>query len=146
MRFASNTQEGRNTIMCNFCNSSTNVSTCNQSSGCSSTCNSWWSHYQSICRDCCGNIHVRKCPCNRCNTCNTCNSCEQSNCGCGCGSNNNSYTPNTNGNVGVAYLSYCGNGNATNTSSGDLYYARQYGLLGSSSCPCSVGYNYTQTT
>ncbi len=130
--------------MCNYCNSAT--------CGCGGSF--WSSGYQRLCRDCCGNIRVANSGCG----------CQQ-NCGCG-DTNGTDSNGNTAARSGFTYLTFCGNGlgttNAANTASTsscgcasstannyDWYYARQYGLLGYSGCPCGSSYTYdtvTQTT
>ena len=116
--------------MYNTCNSSYGVS--RSTSGClyngqcgASYCNygcgnSWWnSGYQSICRDCCGNIRVNT-NCQHC--CSCCNV---------CGNNGSTPENNTNGNStnnGFSCVTFCGynNGNAAaqgNTNNGYGYSA-----------------------
>ena len=113
--------------MCNRCNS--NASYSNSSCGCNFCCNSccgngwgnfWNSNFQSICRDCCGNIHVSN---NGCNSCG-CNSCSSNN-GYGCSDTSSS----------VYVFTGCNRtSNATATSNGSDYYAQQYGLTSTSGC------------
>ncbi len=140
--------------MCNFCNVSSGCSGTTTASSCGYGCTQsfWNGGLQRICRDCYGNIRVRQsgCGCNAGCGCSSTSQCG-SNCGCGCSNNvNNGNSENNNG--GFTCVTFCGNarntGTTANTSTsncGDLYYARQYGLLPYSSCPCSVGYNYNYT-
>ena len=83
--------------------------------------NAWGCSRQLICRDCCGNIHVNQSRQNSCSCCNPC-VCE----------NNGDVAQNGNGQTGrFTCVTFCGVGNgsaASTTNTGDLYYARQYGL------------------
>ncbi len=158
MRSTSNTREGRNTIMCNYCNRSTNSTTdCNSDSnscGCNNACNSCcglWKCIQQICRDSCGNIRVRQSSCclNGSYNCG-CSSCCLNN-GCNNSYGNSGTSSSNYGCSGFTDLSLCGNSVGSSPASAarantDSYYARQYGLLGGRSCPCSAGYNYDIAT
>jgi len=114
--------------MCNICNTGFNYG-----------CNGFWGGTQRLCRDCNGNIVVNQRNTNTCGHC--CGCCHQHTCNCGCG-NNTGAAGNGNGNGnGGKFVCYtvCGYVTATgtnttnmtntaNTTYGDLYYARQYGL------------------
>ena len=111
--------------MCNLCNTGLNYgrSGCGYNNSGWNTCGCgtgvWGCGRQWICRDCCGNIRV--------------NQGYQNTCGChnSCGNGGNT-TQNGNGNTGrFTCVTFCGVGNNTATTAantGDLYYARQYGL------------------
>ncbi|MBQ8292090.1 MAG: hypothetical protein IJX88_06285 [Clostridia bacterium] len=114
---------------CNSCGS------CSGYNGCSLFNTLFNSSYQSICRDCNGNICVR-------------NSCGY---GCGCGCNGNDTDTDTTGNGNgngsngnnFACFSVCRNFNGS--SDCDDYYTRLFGTTRSSHgsrSSCGCGYNY----
>lgn len=117
--------------MCNRCNSNAS----SQNTSCNCGCNScgcgnggwgnfWNSCYQSICRDCYGNIRVNDSGCHSCG----CNSCVSSNNGCGCSDTSSS----------VYVFTGCNRASGGYALSGDDYYTRQYGL---NACGYSNGYS-----
>ncbi len=129
--------------MCNTCNfpyaNNSSTSSCNSGGVLSFL---FGSCRQSICRDCCGNIHVNNAS-NRngwgCGCCNSCNYC-------------NGYNATANGRNGNGFSCFtvCGNNGVSASSQNstfvnDAYYARQYGLSSGGrtngcwrSCNCGV--------
>ena len=127
--------------MCNRCNSNASYSNSSCGCGCNCGCNTccgngwgnfWDSGYQSICRDCSGNIRV--------NNCGRCGS--QRNSGCLYALSETAQTTNTascgyaNNAANTASCGYANN--AANTASasgcGGCGYSRQYGLTPTSCC------------
>ena len=128
MRVISNTQEGLENTMCNYGYTNTCNSTFTQANVLNG--NSCLGYNQRMCRDCCGNVWVRRA--------NYCGCCQQ-------------HTPccqeNTDtSNCGFGFFTVFGRiigGNVANTTNGtattngDAYYARQY--YGAPRCGCCGG-------
>lgn len=119
--------------MCTMCNSGYTAS-CNSTLTQANVlnCNSCLGYGQRICRDCCGNVWVRRTT--NCGCCQNTPCCQQNTC-----SNDNGFGfftvfgrivsgYGTNGTTATN-----GTANGTNTTNYDNYYARQYGY---SRCGC----------
>jgi hypothetical protein len=129
--------------MCNLWN--TNGCGCNSCDW----INTLFGNTQSLCRDCCGNIHVYQRR-NTCCACHSCSPCQSGCCGNGGGvtGNGNNATGNGNGTTGngggFGCVTVCGGlsgGTGVPTINTDQYYARQYGLgtYSNRSCGCGFG-------
>lgn len=134
--------------MCNTCHTNYNGGCYGVTTQATANTSNCFGCGQRICRDCCGNVWVRR---NTCGCAQTCHSCCQQNC---C-QNGGSASGNNGGNGGGNYgcFTICGrifntaqtNTNATTQSTQtmgcDSYYARQYGLYpyGGRSYCCGSG-------
>ena len=123
--------------MCNMYNANYTQNGCYNTTATTGGC---FGYGQRICRDCCGNIWVRR---------NTCHTCCQQNCCQNGGTGTTDTNTNCNGGYNYACLTVCGRvfqntvRQTGDTTGFDGYYARQYGLYPYGGRTCCGGNTFT---